>query len=257
MNQEANAPSPTTGAILRRAASAEWARLWTVRSTWFALLAAAALMLFVGAAAGSGHEGAEAAPVWYAAQFAIVPAQFAFLLIVVLAVTSEYTTGAIRSTLQWTPRRGILLAARIIVPTGIAALLALVLAAATDLVAWGFLGADAEVVANDIAASLAPVALVVAFGSALSIGIGLLLRSTAGTLTTIFLLIFALPIALGNIGVSWLTTISDYLPGRAIVSLVVLDEVELPTNKVALVMIGWTLAALLAGGWSLTRRDPT
>lgn len=213
-------------------------------------------MMFVGAAAGAGHNDPEAAPIWLAAQFAIVPAQFAFLLVVVLAVTSEYTTGAIRSTLQWVPRRGVLFAARTLVPVAFATICALLLAAASDIVAWGLLGAQAEVVAGDIAASLGRIALVIAFGSAFSVGLGMLFRSTAGALTTIFLLIFALPVALGNVGVKWLTTISDYLPGRAIVSLVVVDEVELTTGKIAVVMVGWTLAALVAGAWSLMRRDP-
>lgn len=253
----AQGPQESSSALVfRRAAAAEWARLTTVRSTWFTLLAAAGLMLFVGAAAGAGHDGSDAAPVWLAAQFAIVPAQFAFLLVAVLAATNEYSTGAIRSSLQWVPQREILFAARTLVPTALVTVCAVFLAAASDLMAWGFLGADAEVVAGDIAASLGRIALVVAFGSVLSTGLSLLLRSTAGALTVVFLLIFALPVALGNIGVTWLTTISDHLPGRAIVSLVVVDEVELTTSKVATVMIGWTIAASIAGAWSLIRRDP-
>lgn len=246
----------STTTLFRHAAAAEWARLLTVRSTWFTVLAAAGLMLFVGAAAGAGHDGPEAAPVWLAAQFAIVPAQFAFLLVVVLAATNEYSTGAIRSSLQWIPQRQVHFAARTLVPTAFVTGCAVLFAAASDLVAWGFLGADAEVVVGDIAGSFGRIALVVAFGSALSAGLGLLLRSTAGALTMIFLLIFALPVTLGNIGIAWLTTISDHLPGRAIVSLVVVDEVELATSKVAIVMVVWAIAALLAGAWSVIWRDP-
>lgn len=248
---------PPAATVFRRAVAAEWTRLWTVRSTWWSLLAATALMLFVGAAAGSGHSGDAQAPVWHAAQLAVVPAQFAFLLVVLLAVTGEYSTGAIRSSLQWVPRRGVLLAARVLVPVVFVAACSVVVSAATDLVAWGFLGDAAEVVAGDIASSFARIALVVAFGSVLTVGLGLLLRSTAGSLTAIFLLVFALPVALGNVGVRWLTAISDGLPGRAIVSMLVVDEVELAPSAVATVMIAWTVAAVLAGGWSLIRRDTT
>lgn len=243
--------------VFRRAAAAEWTRLWSLRSTWWTLLAAAALMLFIGAAAGSDHTGGDPAPVWYAAQFAIVPAQFAFLLVVMLAITAEYSTGAIRSSLQWVPRRGVLLTARTLVPVTVVTTCAVVLSAATDLVAWSFLGQAAEVVPGDIARSLGRIALVVAFGSVLAVGLGLLLRSTAGTLTVIFLLMFALPVALGNTGVRWLVAISDSLPGRAIVSLLVVDEVELAANTIATVMIAWTAAVVVAGGWSLIRRDTT
>lgn len=148
-------PRTSTATVFRRAASAEWTRMWTIRSTWWSLLAATALMLFVGAAAGSSHSGGDPAPIWQPAQMALVPA-------------------------------------------------------ATHLVAWGFVGQAAEVVPADIAASLGRVALVVAFGSVLTVGLGLLLRSTAGTLTAIFLLVLALPLALGNSGVPALVTISDH-----------------------------------------------
>ena len=243
--------------IFRRAAAAEWTRLWTVRTTWWCLLVAVGLMLFVGAAAGAGHSGEEPAAVWQAAQFAIVPGQFAFLLIVLLAVTGEHSTGAIRSTLQWTPRRTILVAARTLVPVGFVTACAVLASAATAAVAWALLGDAAEVVPVDIAASLGRIALVVAFGGLLSAGLGLLLRSTAGTLTAIFLLILALPIALGNTGTELLTSISDSLPGRAIISVVVVDEVELTAGAIAAVMSGWSVAALLTGAWSLIRRDTT
>ena len=247
----------STTTAFRRAAAAEWTRLWTVRSTWWSLLAATGLMLFVAVAVGSESTGGDPAPIWFAAQFGIVPGQFAFLLVVLLAVTGEYSTGAIRSTLQWVPRRGVLLAARILVPVAFATICSVVVSAAADLVAWGFLGQAAEVVPADIARSLGRIALVVAFGSVLSAGLGLLLRSTAGTLTAIFVLIFALPVALGNVGVRWLTAISDALPGRAIVSMLVVDEVELAPIAVATVMIAWATGAVIAGGWSLIRRDTT
>lgn len=243
--------------VFRRAAAAEWTRLWTVRSTWLTLLATTALMLFIGGAAGSGHDGNDPAPIWHAAQFAIVPGQFGFLLIVVLAVAGEYATGAIRNSLQWVPRRPVLVAARTLVPVAFVTGCAVVASVGANLVAWAFLGGAAEVIVGDIASSLGRIAVVVAFGSMLSVGLGLLLRSTAGVLTSIFLLIFALPVALGNMGIRWLTTISDHLPGRAIVSMLVVDEVELAPSDIAIVMIAWTVAAVLAGGWSLIRRDST
>lgn len=155
------------------------------------------------------------------------------------------------------PETGGLLAARTLVPVVFAVACAVVVAAATDHVAWGFLGQAAEVVPGDIAASLGRIALVVAFGSVLTVGLGLLLRSTAGTLTVIFLLVFALPLALGKTAVRWLIAISDRLPGRAIVSMIVVDQVELAASTVATVMIMWTAAAVVAGGWSLIRRDTT
>lgn len=244
-----------TGLVLRRAATAEWTRLWTLRSTWWTLAAAAGLLLFIGAAAGSSDPGGDPAPIWLPGEIGLVPGQFAFLLVVLLAVTGEYATGSVRSTLQWTPRRAVLLAARLLVPVVFVATCAVLLALASDLVAWALLGAAAEVVAADVAASLGRIWLVVAFGGVLTVGLGLLLRSPAGTLTAIFLLLLVLPIALGNAPVPWLVSISDALPGRAIVSLLAVESDGLSGARIAVVMTVWTGAALLAGGWSLLGRD--
>jgi hypothetical protein len=247
----------STATLFRRAAAAEWIRLRTLRSTWLALLAATTLLVFIGAAAGAGHSGDRPAPIWQPAQMALVPGQFAFLVVVLLAVTAEYPTGAIRSTLQWTPRRGVLFAARAVVPVVAVTAYAVIVAAGTALVARVFVGEAAEVDAGDIAASLGRVALVIGFGGLLTVGLGLLLRNTAATLTVLFLLMFALVITLGNSGVRWLITISDHLPGRAIVSFLVVDEVDLTPTKAATVIVGWTVVALSAAGWSLLRRDAT
>lgn len=213
-------------------------------------------MLFLAGAAGAGHTGTDPAPIWLPAQIAIVPAQFAFLLVVLLAVAGEHSTGAIRSSLQWVPRRGVLLAARILVPVAFTTFCALVASAAAALVAWGFVGEFAEVVAGDIAISLAKIALVISFGGLLTVGLALLLRSTGGTLTALFLLMFVLVVALGNSNVGWLTAISDHLPGRAVV-IIMADEGDATSVELATVMIAWSAAALVAGGWSLIHRDPT
>jgi ABC-2 type transport system permease protein len=241
--------------LLRRALAAEWTRIWTLRSTWWSLGGATLLMLFIAAAAGSGNVSSDPAPIWHAGQVAMVPAQFAFLLVVMLAVTGEYSTGAIRSTLQWAPRRGVVAAARLLVPVGFVALAGVIAAVAADLVAWALLGETAAVVTGDILVSLGRVALVIGFGGLLAAGLGLLLRNTAGTLTAIFLLILALPIALGNTGVPWLVTFSDFLPGRAVVSLLVVDEVELAGSTIAIVIATWSVAAVVAGIRSLIQRD--
>ena len=250
--------SVPTATVFRRAAAAEWTRLLTVRSTWWSLLAAAALMIFIGGAAGSSPpaEG-EVAPIWFAAEFAIVPGQFAFLLIVLLAVTGEYATGAVRSSLQWVPRRGLLLAARALVPVAFATASAVVISAAADVVAWGFLGENAEVIPGDIGRSLARIALIVAVGGLLTVGLGMALRSTAGTLTSVFLLIFALPVMLGNAGVPWLTTIADHLPGTVFISLLEATDEARAGSTIAAVLVAWTTAAMFSGGWAFVRRDTT
>jgi hypothetical protein len=246
---------PPITTVFRRAAAAEWTRLWTVRSTWWSLLAATAIMMFIGVAAGNDHNPGTPAPIWFAAEFAILPGQFGFLVAVLLAVTGEYSTGTIRGSLQWTPRRGVLFAARVLVPVAFATACAVVVAAVTDLVAWSLVGPDAEVVAGDITRSLATIALVVAVGALLTVGLGLLLRSTAGTLTAILLLMLVLPLVLIPPEVPWLSAIGEHLPGFANMSLLRATDVDLAASTATIVLVSWTTAAVFAGGWALLRRD--
>jgi hypothetical protein len=209
---------PPITTVFRRAAAAEWTRLWTVRSTWWSLLAATAIMMFIGVAAGNDHNPGTPAPIWFAAEFAILPGQFGFLV--------AFATAC-----------------------------AVVVAAVTDLVAWSLVGPDAEVVAGDITRSLATIALVVAVGALLTVGLGLLLRSTAGTLTAIFLLMLVLPLVLIPPEVPWLSAIGEHLPGFANMSLLRATDVDLAASTASIVLVSWTTAAVFAGGWALLRRD--
>jgi ABC-2 type transport system permease protein len=200
-----------TAALLGRAAAAEWTRMWTVRTTWWCLLAAAVTIVGIGTALGfdtadmSGPAG-DLPPAWLAGQIALMPGQFALLLMALLAVTSEYSTKAIGTTLQWTPRRGVLLAARVAVPV--------------------------------VVATVA----------------GVLLRSTAGALAAVFLLLLVLPFLLPAFGVGWMTTLAELMPGSGATYLLA-GEPEMTTWAAVAALVGWSGGALVAGGWSLLRRD--
>jgi hypothetical protein len=246
---------PATGlVVLRRAIVAEWTRLWTVRSTWWATGAAAAMLLFVGVA--FGLDVPMPAPVWVAGELGIVFAQFALLIPVMLAVTGEYSTGAIRSTLQAVPRRGVLALARTVVTVVVATVLAVALVLAADLASWVALGADAEVVAADVLGSLGAVGALVAAASIMTLGIGASLRSSAGTLTTVFMLWLVLPTMLPAFGVAWLATIGTHLPGSAGMALLdAFGDPVLSTTRAIIVLCVWLTAAVAAGLLSLTRRD--
>lgn len=244
----------STGLAVRRAMAAEWTRLWTVRSTWWSLAATTAMMLLVGATFGLDVEGT--APVWLAGELGMVFAQFALLLPVMLAVTSEYATGAIHSTLQAVPRRGVLALARTLVPVTVVTVVGVVLAAAADLAAGVVLGPQAEVVAGDVAGSLADVATLVASGAVLTAAIGAALRSSAGTLTSMFMLWLVLPTLLPQFGVPWLTTIGEHLPGSgAMAFLGAFGEPALTPTHATVVLMGWLAVAGAAGLASLLRRD--
>ena len=108
---------------------AEWTKLRTLASTWWLLLAAAALTVAVSAAVAAAYRcspGAAGgcAPAVTGADPAKISLTGVYLgqvivaLLAVLAVGGEYGTGMIRVTLAATPRRLTMLAAKTIVVTG-------------------------------------------------------------------------------------------------------------------------------------------
>lgn len=240
--------------VVRRAVAADWVRLRSVRSTWWSLLAATGMLLFVGVA--FGLEMDSPTPVWVAAEVGIVFVQFALLVPAMMAVTAEYSTGAIRTSLQAVPRRGLLALSRALVSVGVVTAAAVALSLAADLASGLALGSNAEVVVGDVVDSLAGIAALVASGAVITVGLGTVLRSSAGTLTTMFLLLLVLPVMLPNFGVGWLTTLAEHLPGSATMSLLeVFGEQSLSTPRAAAVLGVWVVAAAIAGSWSLLRRD--
>jgi len=248
---------PGTATVLARAAAAEWLRLRTVRTTWWCLLAAAVTIVGIGAVmafdAENGTESGALPPATAAGEFGVLLGQFALLVLVLLAVTQEYATRVIAPTLQWTPRRGVLLAARTAVLVGVASVAGVLLALVADLAAWT-VAPDLTLTPADLGGSLARVGAVLLAGSALAVGTGLVLRSTAGALGTVFLLQLGLPSLLPAFGGGWLTDLGELLPGTAAFR-ALLGEPDMSATTAGVLLAAWAAAALLAGGWSLLRRD--
>ncbi len=245
-------------AVVGRTARAEWARLWSVRSTWF--LAAALTLAVVGLGVVAGVDAArgwgEDTTAWEAARFTTLFALFGVTALAVVATTGDYSTGGIVPTLQWTPRRGLLLIARAVVVgatcvvlgaalVGAASGVVALLAPATDLPAAGGL------------ALLGDVAVVLGSGALLAVGLGLLLRSTAGALITALALLLILPLVLGNLPYETAVTIAANLPGSGAMYLVFgagPDE-SMTEASATVVLLGWACGALALGGWRLLRTD--
>jgi hypothetical protein len=250
-----------TARILARTCAAEWTRLWTVKATWWFVAAAAAVMVGLGTVAGFDAGGdpdsAGGDPAWAAAEFTAMPAQFALLALVLLAVTSDYATGGIVPALQWTPRRGMLFLARCLVSAGTATAVGVLCALAASVA--GYLAARPVLTlpAGDGVEVLGSVAFVFGTGTLLAAGLGFLLRSTAGALVSVFLLVLVLPLLLPQFGYDWLTAVADRLPGTCALFLL-LGEPARPgiTETTSIVtMLGWAVGALVLGWLRLVRTD--
>ena len=115
-------------------------------------------------------------------------------------------------TLQWTPRRGTLFSARTVVAVAVATTLGVLLGIGSALAAYAAapglgLPWDAGI---DVLGTLA---LVFSTGTALAVGLGFLLRNTAGALVTVFLIMLLLPILLPQFGYEWMSWLATVLPG--------------------------------------------
>jgi ABC-2 type transport system permease protein len=183
-------------------------------------------------------------------------ALFGLLALSVVVSTADHVTGAIVPTLQWTPRRGVLLAARSSVVVATATLLGVLLVAAASVVVWAFLPGIGLPLDEGLD-TLGGLALVYACCALLAVGLGLTLRSTAGGLVTVIALVLVLPPLLANLPFEWAVDLSALLPGSNALFLIFgegpRDDMTVTSSR--LLLAAWGVLALLAGGWRLVRTD--
>jgi ABC-2 type transport system permease protein len=211
----------------------EWTKLRSVRSTYWTLLAAAAVTIGLGAILSvfyihnyttmSATDRAAFEPTSYALS-GLFLAQLAIGVLGALVITSEYGTGMIRTTFAAVPQRRLVLGAKAIVFTAVT----LVTGVASCLV--GFFLSQAILSTHHLQTTIgAPGVLRAVIGGGLylavlgllAFGIGAIIRHTAGAISTIFGLILVVPTIALFLPSSWSNQISPYLPsnaGRAIFS---------------------------------------
>jgi len=247
------------GRLLTRTCAAEWTRLWTVKATWWFVAAAAVAFVGLGAVAGFDAAGdpvpPEGRPAWTVVTVFARPAQFAFLALALTAVTADYATGGIVPTLQWTPRRGVLFLARAGVAVGAVTSLAVLLATASALAAHAAARPVLALPVGEGLDVLGTVALVVAAGTALAVGLGFLLRHTAGALVAVFLLMLLLPLLLPQFGYAWTSALAEVLPGSGAAFLLLGEVPGMTEASATTVVLAWAGGVLLLGWLRLARDD--
>lgn len=253
------ADSVHIGRVFARTCAAEWTRLWTVKATWWFLAAAAVTMVGIGVIAGlevaSDPTPASGGSAWRASAFAGLPGQFALLALALSAVTSDYATGGIVPSLQWTPRRAVLFLARTTVAVATAAALGVVVSIAAALTTFTAARPLLTFTLDGGLDVLPTAAFVFAAGAAFATGLGFLLRNTAGTLVTVFLLMLLLPLMLPNFGNELMSTLAETLPGSGAAFLLIGQVPGMTTSSSVITMLGWAAGALLLGWLRLSRDD--
>jgi hypothetical protein len=174
----------------------------------------------------------------------------------VVVATADHSTGAIVPTLQWTPRRGVLLAAR----AGVIALtmtvigLVLVIAASA---AVRVLAPEFGLPLDEGVRRVGDLAVVIGCGALLGIGLGLATRSTAAALVIAIALLLVLPLIIGNLPFEWAVTVSSRLPGSGALFLIFGQGPPglSSLTQARVTLLAWAVAAVAAGGWRLLRSD--
>jgi hypothetical protein len=183
-------------------------------------------------------------------------ALFGVLATAVVTATADHGTGAIVPTLQWTPRRGVLLASRVGVVVATVTLLGTMLVGAAALLV-SVLVPEVGFPVDEGASFLGGLLFIYATGSALGVGLGLFLRSTAGALVTVIGLVLVLPPLVAQLPYDWAATLSASLPGSCALFLIFgegpSDDMTVTAARVTLLV--WAVAALVTGGWRLVRTD--
>jgi ABC-2 type transport system permease protein len=255
--------STTTSAplVLARTCRAEWTRLWTVRGTWWFAVVAAVAMVGLGLIAGNDAAGDVVPPVgepaWVAPSIAALPTQLALLALALTAVTADYATAGIVPTLQWTPRRTTLFLARALVVVGTATVLGMLLAVASGAAAFSMASDILELPLDEGIDVVGTTGIVFGAGSALAAGLGFMLRSTAGALIAVFLLVLLLPLALPQFPYEWMLDLASVLPGTGAIFLLTGESIgeDMTRTSAIVTMAAWAVGALVLGWLRLVRDD--
>jgi ABC-2 type transport system permease protein len=255
-------------ATLMRVLRSEWTKLRTLLSTAWSLLATAALVVGSGAVyamlrvARPPHQPAEIAgfdPISVSLS-GVQLAQLAIGVLGVLVVTGEYATGSIRTSLAAVPRRLPLLWGKAIT-LGLTTLALCVPATfAAFLVGQSILSSghlDTTLSQPGAARAVLGGALYLTAIGLLGLGLGALLRSTAGGIASLFGLLFAPQIIVGFLPGTLSDQVARYLPVPAGVAVTSArpDASSLgPWAGFGLLCL-YTAIVLGLAAWRLRRRD--
>ena len=250
---------------------AEWTKLSTLTGTWWLLLAVIALTAAVGAgaasaatcqAAGCGQDPAKIALSGVDLSQAVVA------ILAVLAISGEYSTGMIRTTLTAMPGRTTVLAAKAVVVAGLAlaagavGVLASMLAGRLILPGHGFTAAHGYpsltlMNGPDLRAA-AGSACYLALIALLALGVAAAVRDSAVSIGLVLALLYLFPVIASALSPQWsrhLQQIGPMSAGLSIQATAGLRSLPLTPWQGLGVLALWAAGALLIGGLALRLRD--
>ncbi len=248
----------------------EWIKLRTLRSTVWAMVVAVAGTVGIGVAVLGSYTSAHFEAMSPADRAGFDPTNMGLSgmlagmvgigVVGVLAMTGEYSSGAIRSTLAAVPDRRLVLLAKVTVFGGVALVAGQVAAFGNFVLGEAVLTPAAPHASLGQPGVLRAVALSGVYLALLGLtglGLGTLIRHTAGALTAYLGMIFALPMLILMGGESAIRTVGRFAPMLILensVAAVRPVEYSLPVWAGIAVIAGYAAVALGAGAVLFLRR---
>ncbi|MEV6832329.1 ABC transporter permease [Amycolatopsis sp. NPDC051102] len=248
-----------------RSVRAEWIKLRSLRSTWYTLTCLLVVGLGISFLAmnTAGKHYAEQPAAWDPTGRSLtsyIVAQLIIGVLGILVVTSEFATGLMRTSLVATPRRHRLLAAKVVVAAAVAVVAGQVLMFAAFFAGQAVAGAqgvpNAALGDPGVLSAVAGGGLYLAAIALLAVGLGAIVRATAGALAILVGIVFLVP-ALAPLFPAWMQGLGLYWPtlGAAAVFKTVPDP-HFPHPWLNLGGLCLGVAAVLAAAFvTFDRRD--
>ncbi|MGH3149606.1 MAG: ABC transporter permease subunit [Streptosporangiaceae bacterium] len=247
----------------RSVARMEWLKLRSVRSTWWTLLVFAAGMiglaiLVMSRQRSAGHPGFDPTNDSFAG---LAIGQLVIGVLGVLAVTSEFSSGMIRATFAAVPRRPLVLAAKAAIVTAVTLVAGEILAFVAFGVGQAVLKSPLQPATLGQPGVLRAVLMAGAYPALMALiglGLGALIRHTAGAISAVVGVVFVLPLLLIQLGTSIQNSVGQFMP------MIIAENSMTAVKPIAHSLSPWagfgvlclyTAAALGAGAWALARRD--
>ncbi|MGJ9406549.1 ABC transporter permease [Nesterenkonia aurantiaca] len=277
-NAAASAVGPAEVSFAR-ALRAEWLKLTSLRLNWWLSLAALLVMILTLTATVFSTRYLSSEPPVQGLDTELTglglfeSVYFSFTLVTLLmgalaavAITTEHTSGSIRSSLAAVPNRSMFFTAKLLAVCGFIAALTAALMLLCFLVLLplaGFYDVMPPLWEPELWWMTLSNAAAVIITASLGFGLGALLRSTAGAVVTYCLLLFSGPIALGLLQA--LTDFAPWVEELARFEIFALQRqftagsaslaTDLPVPLAGGLLLAWAGVVLLPGWLLFTRRD--
>ena len=265
---KATGPLKVTG---RRVVRSEWAKLWSLRSTWITLGLGLLFLFAFGTIAALRYKSMlnsgqpmdpdfADATTYSLALFGVPFSLIALGVLGVLTASGEYTTGMIRSTLAAVPRRLPVLWSKALVYGVLAFVTGVAGALVGFLISSGILSGTAAAMSLSDAGVLRGVlgvGVYLGLVGVVGVALGTLLRSTAGGISAVVGVFLLVPGLMSLLPKSWRDDLTPYLPSNAGDSIYALHHSagSLSAGAGLAVLLGWTVLALGGAAYRLMRSD--